>query len=422
MKNRITNLKILHLADFVPPYLSGGGGAAISTKLIIDFLSKNTEYYIFTQKFQKSTWNYNNISIVPLFERLVLSTNSINDIFKYFIVNAFTHGYKNKIKLFVRENDINMLYITSNIIPLIRTAIQTGTITFIDIRDDFLNSPIMYKRVPIEDNEYTYLFKHLIERKRIPNVLLPFSPVIVFVYWLTSKLQRKLLLNDIYKHRDTVYFVALSKYIKSRLIKFGIPPSNIHVIYNMAGNYKINTKITKKNIIVFAGIIEKAKGIFDIIDAFLILNDKKYKLIIAGDGPDINKVKKIIKEKRAINIKLIGKIKHNKLMELYSSAKIIIAPSIWPEPYGRFIQEAVFTGTPLITTKVGGIPEGIINGYNGLLVKPNNPLELSNALEQLINNNHLYKRIRNNLIKERKKYSSEVIGNNRLKLYKKYNI
>ena len=41
--------------------------------------------------------------------------------------------------------------------------------------------------------------------------------------------------------------------------------------------------------------------------------------------------------------------------ELYLKSKIIIAPSVWPEPFGRFVLDSIATGTPVVSTATGGI-------------------------------------------------------------------
>ena len=138
---------------------------------------------------------------------------------------------------------------------------------------------------------------------------------------------------------------------------------------------------------------------------------------IIGEGSELEKIKEYIKKKNLNNIHILGKISNDKVLDLYSKSKIIIAPSIWPEPFGRFILESMATGTPLVTTNTGGTPEGIKNRETGMIVEPNHPEQISKAIKELLNNKNLYNKIVKNLRKEAKKYSSEVIGKKRIKLY-----
>jgi len=48
----------------------------------------------------------------------------------------------------------------------------------------------------------------------------------------------------------------------------------------------------------------------------------------------------------------------------------VVVPSLWPEPLSRVLLEAAHFGTPIVATRVGGSPEIVKDGYNGLLVDP----------------------------------------------------
>ena len=148
-----------------------------------------------------------------------------------------------------------------------------------------------------------------------------------------------------------------------------------------------------------------------------ILNNKSLEFLIAGKGSELENIKKHIKDNNLFNIKLLGHLNQEELMSYFNHAKIIIAPSIVPEGFGRFVLDSIAYRIPLISTKVGGIKEGVKNRKTGLLVKPNNPVELADAIKVLLTNKSLYQEIKDNLKLEESKYSSRKIGNMRLKLF-----
>lgn len=76
------------------------------------------------------------------------------------------------------------------------------------------------------------------------------------------------------------------------------------------------------------------------------------------------------------------------------------------------------TRTPVVSTTTGGTPEGIRDQETGLLVEPNNPQQLAEAIKKLLTNKKLYEKISKNLPKEAEKYFPEVIGKQRILLYK----
>jgi glycosyltransferase involved in cell wall biosynthesis len=101
-------------------------------------------------------------------------------------------------------------------------------------------------------------------------------------------------------------------------------------------------------------------------------------LIIVGDGP-LREYLKGIAEKAKLNVKFIhGGIHHEDLPVYYNEVGFFVAPSR-TEAQGVAMCEALACGTPAIATKVGGIPEFVIHGYNGILVRPE-PKELQKAI------------------------------------------
>ncbi|GAI22751.1 unnamed protein product, partial [marine sediment metagenome] len=230
----------------------------------------------------------------------------------------------------------------------------------------------------------------------------------------------KILLKKLIKKSNKVKLVAISKFMKKQLIKFGFPKEKIEVIYNIVDKNIFKGKNYKRqNQIVFAGRLEKKKGIWDAIKAFELIGDNKLKFAIAGDGTEFENIKYYLKSRNCSNIKLLGKITNEQVLKLYNKSKVLVCPSIWPEPFGRFILESFTTETPLITTNVGSLPETIKNRETGITIEPNNPIKLAEAIKELLTNKKLYDGIAKNLAKEAEKYSSEVIGKQRILLYKK---
>jgi glycosyltransferase involved in cell wall biosynthesis len=75
---------------------------------------------------------------------------------------------------------------------------------------------------------------------------------------------------------------------------------------------------------------------------------------------------------------------HPELAEHYRRADIFIAPSVWNEPFGMVIVEAMASGLPVIATRGGGIPEIVRDGETGLLTERGNAAELAEAINYLL--------------------------------------
>ncbi|MBU4348482.1 glycosyltransferase family 4 protein, partial [Patescibacteria group bacterium] len=334
------------------------------------------------------------------------------------IKNFFT------IRKFIRENKIDIIQIvptSHTFIPLIISAILSKKPVIIDIRDYSLMCPMSFNSKRYQngscDHNCSYCTRYFYKTKS--KIINFFGPVFAFYELSIFKINRFILKLLIEKSNDNK-FVAISGFIKNKLIEWDYPKNKIEVIPNIANiKSRSNKNKERENKIIFAGRVEKDKGIWDCINAFEILEDKKLKFEIAGDGSQIEQIKNYIERQNLKNIKLLGKIPNEKVLKLYSQSKIILSPSIWPEPFGRFIQEGISTRTPVIATKVGGIPEGIKDRETGLLVEPNNPRQLAKAIKELLSDKKLYNKIVKNLGREAKKYSPEAIGNQRLALFDK---
>lgn len=77
-------------------------------------------------------------------------------------------------------------------------------------------------------------------------------------------------------------------------------------------------------------------------------------------------------------------VPYAEMAALHATADVVVYPSIAPEPFGLVPVEAMAAGTPVVATRSGGIPESVLDQETGLLVDPNRPDELADALERLL--------------------------------------
>lgn len=88
------------------------------------------------------------------------------------------------------------------------------------------------------------------------------------------------------------------------------------------------------------------------------------------------------------NVDFKGFRSAKEIAEEYRAADILCCPSIWQEPFGNVLIEAMACGIPVVATRVGGIPE--IAAEGGVeLVEPNSAVELADALQKLIEDKRL---------------------------------
>ena len=144
-------------------------------------------------------------------------------------------------------------------------------------------------------------------------------------------------------------------------------------------------------VIVYSGRVNKDKGVSELIEAMLMLSDKpNIKLMIIGSTFFANAANEdefvlSLREKaKTIEERIIftGFVPYSKMPSYLRLADIAALPSMWEEPFGLTIVEAMAVGLPLITTRSGGIPE-ICEGVATIVDRDNIVENLSNAILDL---------------------------------------
>lgn len=139
------------------------------------------------------------------------------------------------------------------------------------------------------------------------------------------------------------------------------------------------------NSFLFLGRLGKRKGVYDLINAAKILEDKglAFKLYLAGDG-EIENAQQMIKDLKLDNhIKIVGWINSNQKVEYLKKVSTIVLPS-YNEGLPMTILEGMSCGKTIISTNVGAIPEVVINEENGIIINPGDVVSLAESMERVI--------------------------------------
>ena len=158
--------------------------------------------------------------------------------------------------------------------------------------------------------------------------------------------------------------------------------------------------------IIFIGRISKEKCLNVLLDAMKILINrrKKLKLLVVGDGPYKEELKKTAKNMNLHNnVFYSGMIQNKDLLEsgILSKMKLFVTPST-SENQPMTILEAIMFGLPVVGVNAKGVPE-LIEG-NGFIVPPGDSLKLAESILKILQNKTLYKKFRNKSLKLSKKY------------------
>jgi glycosyltransferase involved in cell wall biosynthesis len=125
------------------------------------------------------------------------------------------------------------------------------------------------------------------------------------------------------------------------------------------------------------------KGLGDLIRAFATLERGRYELEIVGGGADERVLRAMVADLGLDDlIHFAGPLDRVRTAARYRDADIFTLPS-WEEAFGNSFAEALASGLPVIGTSVGGVPELVEHGRNGVLVPPRNPETLASAIRFL---------------------------------------
>jgi glycosyltransferase involved in cell wall biosynthesis len=86
------------------------------------------------------------------------------------------------------------------------------------------------------------------------------------------------------------------------------------------------------------------------------------------------------------SVLFVNFVSQNTLKLFYEAADLLVFPSIWQEPFGKVILEAMSYEIPVVASAVGGVPEIVENKLNGLLVRPGDSEELVQCVNYLLKN------------------------------------
>lgn len=137
-------------------------------------------------------------------------------------------------------------------------------------------------------------------------------------------------------------------------------------------------------VVLFSGKLTPYKGVRYLVKAARWINGE---VLIIGDGPELPTLKDLARDLKVKNVRFLGhfgKADDAWLHKFYQRADVFVAPSVWDEPLGMVILEAMAYATPVVVTRKGGIPLAVKDGVNGLFIKPRNSRDIADKVNALL--------------------------------------
>ena len=138
--------------------------------------------------------------------------------------------------------------------------------------------------------------------------------------------------------------------------------------------------------IVYAGVLIPRKGLHHLLTAFAKLDHPRARLHLVGGAENAAYAQALKRQAADLGIEgrahFAGAVSQPELASYFAAARVMVLPSL-SEGLGRVVVEAMLLGTPVIGSRVGGIPDMIVDGENGYLVAAGDEAELTAALRRI---------------------------------------
>jgi glycosyltransferase involved in cell wall biosynthesis len=201
--------------------------------------------------------------------------------------------------------------------------------------------------------------------------------------------------KEVLNHADAVIVASKATYKEAcKIIK---ESSKVHLLPNGVDTKRFNPSLDGSYVRRKLGLEERAVvfslrahepkyGLEYLIRAapMVIRKNKDVVFVIGSDGP-LKSFHEWLATKLGVRENMIftGRLSYSEVPYYYAMSDIVVVPSL-QEAFGLVVSEAMACAKPVIGTEVGGIPDQIINGYNGFLVPPRKPEQIAEKILWLL--------------------------------------
>jgi glycosyltransferase involved in cell wall biosynthesis len=179
-------------------------------------------------------------------------------------------------------------------------------------------------------------------------------------------------------HHAVDAYLTPSSFCRDYFIAAGLPGAKVHLKHNFL-NCDPGQRTNRSDYAMFAGRLSAEKGVLEMLDVWQRL--PHIPLLVAGDGPLYDEARRLVERSAGGHIKLLGRLDPQQTIAHMKDARLLVFPSRWNEPFGLGLIEAAACGVPAIASRIGAIPELVIDNQTGMLFDPENFSELADKVQ-----------------------------------------
>ena len=210
----------------------------------------------------------------------------------------------------------------------------------------------------------------------------------------------------------TDLFICPSRFMAEKMAQGGFRKDKLKVLCNFIDVEKCRKNdYSKDDYYCYVGRLSHEKGVSTLIEAASRL---PYRLKVIGGGPLLEQLK-IKNEQLKNRVEFLGFKQWDEIKEIAGRARFTVIPSEWYENNPLSVIEAECIGTPVLGARIGGIPELIDEGVNGMTFESGNADDLAGKIKAMFNAEFDYKAIADAAMEC---YNAENYYNEIMKIYK----
>lgn len=153
-------------------------------------------------------------------------------------------------------------------------------------------------------------------------------------------------------------FLAVSEFVKAKHVEAGIRPERIIVKPNFT--WPAMRRRGAGEYFLFVGRIAPEKGVRTLLRTWEVSASAPLKIV--GDGPEAAELRRVASP----GVEFVGEVPREEVARLFAGARALMVPSRWYEGAPRGILEAYAAGVPVLASRIGGLPEIVLDDFSGL--------------------------------------------------------
>jgi glycosyltransferase involved in cell wall biosynthesis len=184
-------------------------------------------------------------------------------------------------------------------------------------------------------------------------------------------------------HTSVSRFITLTEFARRQFIEAGLPPQQFVVKPNFV-DPDPQERSGPGEYAIYVGRFTENKGLGTLLKAWALL-PKHYSLHVVGDGPERAALEAQARSCGLSGVRFRGRLSHVETIEALKAARFSIVPSTWYEGLPMCILEAFACGTPVLCSRIGGLPEIVADHVTGLHFTPGDERDLASKIEWAYN-------------------------------------